>query len=50
MIDSVEDWLGYLRARNLTSHTYNRPVADQVYGVISGGFLGAVRALLSRVG
>jgi nucleotidyltransferase substrate binding protein (TIGR01987 family) len=46
MIDSVEEWLGYLAARNLTSHTYNKAVADQVYGVISGGFLAATRALV----
>jgi nucleotidyltransferase substrate binding protein (TIGR01987 family) len=30
MIGSVEDWLGYLQARNLTSHTYNQALADQV--------------------
>lgn len=46
MIESVEDWLGYLRARNLTSHTYNREVADQVYAVIEGGFLVAARRLI----
>ena len=46
MIESVEDWLGYLQARNLTSHTYNQAVADLVYGVIDQGFLEAVRALI----
>jgi nucleotidyltransferase substrate binding protein (TIGR01987 family) len=36
MIDSVEDWPDYLRARNLTSHTYNQAVADRVYGGSTG--------------
>lgn len=46
MIASVEEWLEYLRVRNLTSHTYNKAIADQVYGVISGGFVEAARALV----
>jgi len=46
MIESVEDWLGYLQARNLSSHTYNQALADQVYAVIGGGFLPAARALI----
>jgi nucleotidyltransferase substrate binding protein (TIGR01987 family) len=46
MIASVEDWFGYLRARNLTSHTYNKTTADQVYAVISGGFVEAIWALV----
>ncbi len=49
MIGSVEEWLGYLAARNLTSHTYNQPVADQVYAVIGGGFVNAVQAILLPV-
>jgi nucleotidyltransferase substrate binding protein (TIGR01987 family) len=46
MIESVEDWLGYLGARNLTSHTYNQAIADEVYAVIGGGFLAAAEALV----
>jgi nucleotidyltransferase substrate binding protein (TIGR01987 family) len=46
LIASVERWLVYLDARNLTSHTYNRQTADQVYAVISGGFLADAQALL----
>lgn len=46
LIDSVERWLDYLEARNLTSHTYNERVAERVYGIIAGGFLDDVRLLL----
>jgi nucleotidyltransferase substrate binding protein (TIGR01987 family) len=45
MIVSVEEWFGYLRARNLTSHTYDEATANQVYAVISGGFVKAVQSL-----
>lgn len=31
LISSVENWFGYLEARNLTSHTYNEQTADEVY-------------------
>ena len=31
LIDSVEDWFGYLNARNLTSHTYNETTAEEVF-------------------
>jgi nucleotidyltransferase substrate binding protein (TIGR01987 family) len=45
-IASIEDWLGYLQARNLTSPTYNQAVAHEVYAVISHGFVAAVQALV----
>lgn len=31
LIEDVERWFNYLRARNLTSHTYNEEIAEQVY-------------------
>ena len=31
IIDSFEVWLEYLKMRNLTVHTYNPKVADEVY-------------------
>ena len=31
LIDSVEEWFGFLKARILTSHTYSESVADEVY-------------------
>jgi hypothetical protein len=42
----LEDWLGYLSARNLTSHTYNQAIAAEVYAVIDGGFLAAAEGLI----
>jgi nucleotidyltransferase substrate binding protein (TIGR01987 family) len=47
LIPSVERWIGYLRARKLTSHTYREDTAEQVYGVISGSFVNDVKALLN---
>jgi nucleotidyltransferase substrate binding protein (TIGR01987 family) len=46
MIDSVEEWLGYLQLRNLTSHTYDEALSREVYAKVSDGFLSAARALL----
>jgi len=34
-IENEEDWLSFLRARNLTSHTYNREIALSVYETVS---------------
>lgn len=31
LIDSVERWFDYQRARNLSSHVYDENVADEVY-------------------
>jgi nucleotidyltransferase substrate binding protein (TIGR01987 family) len=31
LIDSVENWFSYLESRNLTSHTYNLEIAEEVY-------------------
>ena len=31
LIDSVEDWFGYQKARNNTSHTYNVKTAEETY-------------------
>ena len=47
LIDDVEAWFGYLRARNLTSHTYNEATAREVYAVVSGGFAHEVGAIIS---
>lgn len=45
-IDSVEDWLTYLEARNLASHTYNQALAERVYATVNPAFFDAVRKLL----
>lgn len=34
LIDDVETWMGYHYARNRTSHTYNRVIAEDVYEII----------------
>ena len=34
LINRVEDWMIYHRARNLTSHTYRQATAEEVYAVI----------------
>jgi nucleotidyltransferase substrate binding protein (TIGR01987 family) len=31
LITNLEDWFGYLEARNLIAHTYNEDLADKVY-------------------
>jgi nucleotidyltransferase substrate binding protein (TIGR01987 family) len=31
LIDNVEHWFEYHQARNLTSHLYSHPVAEEVY-------------------
>ena len=48
LISSVEDWMVYHRARNLTSHTYRQATAEDVYAVIPG-FLTDARYLLAAL-
>ena len=36
LIDDVDSWMRYHRARNLTSHTYREATANEVYAVIPG--------------
>jgi len=50
LVGAATPWLTFLSARNLTSHTYNRAVAEEVYAVIAGGFLEQVNDLLDRLG
>lgn len=33
LITSIDDWMGYHSARNLTSHAYDSKIAAEVYGV-----------------
>jgi nucleotidyltransferase substrate binding protein (TIGR01987 family) len=46
LIDDVSAWLGYLNARNLTSHTYNEGTANEVYAVVKGSFADDVATLV----
>jgi len=48
LIDSVEDWFGYLEARNNTVHTYSRAVAEKTYQ-IAQQFSADVGLLIQRL-
>ena len=48
LIDGVDDWMAYHRARNLTSHTYRQATAEEVYAVVPA-FLENAKALLSAL-
>lgn len=45
LIGSVDNWFGYLKARSLTSHTYNERTAEETYQV-ARAFFPAAAALL----
>jgi nucleotidyltransferase substrate binding protein (TIGR01987 family) len=34
LIDDEKSWIGMLRDRNMTSHTYDQSLADEIYGRI----------------
>jgi len=38
LIDNVEQWFVYHKARNLTSHTYNQRAAEETYSIIQQFF------------
>ncbi|HEY85514.1 MAG TPA: nucleotidyltransferase [Chloroflexi bacterium] len=48
LIDDVDAWWAYHKARNLTSHIYNEEVADDVFAV-SEEFLPQAQALLKAL-
>ena len=48
LIQNVDAWFGYLEKRNLTSHTYDGTVAEQVYEGAKE-FLGDARYLLKNL-
>ncbi|MBI2602774.1 MAG: nucleotidyltransferase substrate binding protein [Deltaproteobacteria bacterium] len=48
LIDSIDSWFEYLRARNLTSHTYNENTAEEVYKAACRFFVDA-KELLTRL-
>ncbi|STZ77045.1 nucleotidyltransferase substrate binding protein, HI0074 family [Bergeriella denitrificans] len=45
LIDNMDDWVFYRKMRNITSHTYDKDKAAEVYAAI-GGFLSSSRVLL----
>ena len=48
LIHDPEGWMEYTYARNLTSHTYKKGIADRVYGEVPA-FLQASRRLLATL-
>ena len=48
LIDDVEIWFAYQKARNVTSHTYQASVADEVFAAASR-FLADAQSLLRAI-
>lgn len=48
LIDDVEKWMRYHEARNLSSHTYEPEIADEVYAVVQD-FVRDATALLQSL-
>ncbi len=48
LLDDVEAWMDYHQARNMTSHTYDQEVADEVLETAKT-FLPEARALLEAI-
>lgn len=48
LIDNVDHWFGYLKARNLTSHTYNESTAEETY-LQAQQFLSSAKYLLNNL-
>jgi nucleotidyltransferase substrate binding protein (TIGR01987 family) len=48
LLDNVEAWLAFTEKRNLTVHTYQRQLADQIYDTIRESFLLAAEHLLKN--
>ena len=48
LIQDVDFWMEFHKARNETSHTYNEVVADKVY-VVAKAFAPAAKQLLERL-
>ena len=48
-LDEIDDWTEMLKDRNLTSHTYNAPLADQLLDRLLHRYLPCFRAAMARV-
>ncbi|NNN21893.1 MAG: nucleotidyltransferase [Acidimicrobiales bacterium] len=47
LLDNVEMWLHFMEQRNLTVHTYQSQLAQELYKTISDSFLPSVQELLA---
>lgn len=48
LIDDVEQWMDYHKARNITSHIYDEKIAEEVYRV-AADFLTSAKSFLERL-
>ncbi len=44
LIDSAEQWMEFLKYRNLSTHTYNETLAEETYSLITSSFLAEIKS------
>jgi nucleotidyltransferase substrate binding protein (TIGR01987 family) len=49
LLNDGEGWMEMLQSRNLTSHTYNQAVADEIAARIIGAYFMLFEAFLTRM-
>jgi nucleotidyltransferase substrate binding protein (TIGR01987 family) len=49
LLDDGEGWMEMLQSRNLTSHTYNQAVADEIVARIIGSYFMLFEVFLARM-
>lgn len=49
LLENGEIWMKMIESRNLTSHTYNEPVAQQVVDAVLGRYASELEALWQRL-
>jgi uncharacterized protein YutE (UPF0331/DUF86 family) len=48
-VDDGEGWMEMIGSRNLTSHTYNQAVADEIVARIMGSYFELFEVFLARM-
>lgn len=49
LVDDGEGWMQMINSRNLTSHTYNQAVADEIVARIMGSYFELFEIFLARM-
>lgn len=49
LLENGEVWMKMIESRNLTSHTYNESIAQQVVDAVLGRYVGELEALWQRL-
>lgn len=49
LLDDGEGWMEMISSRNLTSHTYNQAVADEIVARIMGSYFELFEVFLARM-